>query len=101
MNEHNLLPDVQSAYRTGFCTERANSKVYSDMGDAVLIEKVVLLSNLDHKAAFDTLDHDIFLLRLEKTSLFSGLLLEWIRSYLSNRMQNVYLYGNTSVARLV
>ena len=52
-------------------------------------------------AAFDTVDDDILLQRLEKTFGFSGLLLKWLRSYLSNRMQNVYLNGTTNVARPV
>ena len=48
--------------------------------------------------AFDTVDHDIFLQCLRKTFGFIGLLLEWIRSYLTNRMQNVYLNGKTNAA---
>ena len=59
---------------------------------------MVLLSLLDLTAAFDTVDHDVLLQRLEKTFGFSGSLLQWIRSYLGNRCQSVYLNGKTNVA---
>ena len=62
---------------------------------------MVLLSLLDLTAAFDTVDHDVLLQRLEKTFGFSGTLLQWIRSYLGNRSQGVYLNGKTNIARPV
>ena len=61
-------------------------------------KQLVLLSFLDPKAAFDTVDHDVLLQRLEKTFGFSGSLLRWIRSYLGNRSQSVYLHGKNNVA---
>ena len=62
---------------------------------------MVLLSLLNLTAAFDTVDHDVLLQRLENTFGFSCSLLQWIRSYLGNRFQSVYLNGKTNVARPV
>ena len=88
-NRHNLLPDVPSAYRN----------VYSNIIDAISNEKMLLLSLLELTATFDTVDHDVLLQRLERTFGFSGSLLQWIRSYLGNRSQGVYLNGKTNIAR--
>ena len=46
-------------------------------------------------------DHDILLQRLKKMFCFSGLLLKWICSYVSNGKHDVYLNGKTNVGRPV
>ncbi len=50
-------------------------------------QKVVLLLLLDLSAAFDTVDLDILLTRLEKSFGFTGV--QWFRSYLVKRYQTV------------
>ena len=97
LKKHHPLPDVQSAYRKGFTTTTAVLKVCSDIIATILNEKGVLLSLLEFTAAFDKVDHDILLQHLEKMFSFSGLLLKWIRSYLSNQMQNMYWYLNGKI----
>jgi len=51
---------------------------------------------LDLTAAFDTVDHDILLHRLETTFGFTGNVLQWFRSYLTGRSQCVRLGGEQS-----
>ena len=65
LEEFKLLPDFQSAYCLGHSTETAVLKVYSDLIDATSNGKFALLSLLDLTAAFDTVDHNILLDRLE------------------------------------
>ena len=53
---------------------------------------------LDLSAAFDTLDHDILLKRLEESVGLSGLALHWMDSYIRGRSQSVTIDGKTSDA---
>ena len=63
--DSDLMPPLQSAYRPGHSTETALVKVISDIIDAADEKKVTLLSLLDMSAAFDTVDFQILLHRLE------------------------------------
>ena len=49
----------------------------------------VVLVLLDLSSAFDTIDHKVLLDRLRIRYGFSGTVLDWFRSYLSNRTQSV------------
>jgi hypothetical protein len=51
---------------------------------------------LDYSSAFDTVDHDILLKILELTFGVSGLVLDWIKSYLNCRVQVVCINGKRS-----
>ena len=50
---------------------------------------------LDLQKAFDTVDHDILLMKLKALGL-SGDILKWFKSYLSQRQQLVDLSGTKS-----
>ncbi len=80
---------MQSSYRNGHSTETALLKVQNDVYCAMDKDEVVLLLLLDLSAAFDTVDHDILLQRLENRFRISGNVLAWIKSYLQNRKQFV------------
>ncbi len=51
---------------------------------------------LDLSAAFDTIDHDILIDRLQNYTGVQGQALRWFRSYLSDRYHFVYLNGESS-----
>ena len=57
----------------------------------------MMLLNLS--AAFDTVNHDILLERLDKDIGMRGVTLDWFRSSLSNRCQQVYIDGFLSNLR--
>ena len=59
-------------------------------------KNVVVLVLLDLSAAFDTIDHDILITRLSTTFGIRGTVLDWFRSYLSERYQSVCIDGTSS-----
>ena len=96
LDDAELMPPLQSAYRRHHSTETAVMKVLSDVFDAVDSRKVTLLGLLDLSAAFDTVDHDILLKRLQTFFSVAGLALEWFRSFLTGRTQATTFRGSTS-----
>ena len=56
---------------------------------------------LDLTAAFDTVDHELLLRRLERTFRVRGQAIEWFKSYLKDRSYRVIYGGHTSSAILV
>ena len=59
-------------------------------------QHVTLLVLLDLSAAFDTVDHNVLLSRLNSKFGISGTALEWFRSYSNGRSQRVMDEGNLS-----
>ena len=97
LNNSNLFPTHQTAYRRHHSTETALTKVYSDILGAADDVKLSLLILLDLSAAFNLVDHSILLKRLKSTYGFDGLTLEWFKNYLSERSFNVRCSGTKSV----
>ena len=90
---HTKLPSCQSSYRQGHSTESALIKVQSDILHNMERQRVTLLVMIDLSAAFDTVDHSIMLSRLQYQFGFTGTVLKWFTSYLSNRRQCVFIDG--------
>jgi len=78
LETNGLLPLLQSAYRSHHSTETALLKVLSDALTAIDDKKVTLLALLDLSAAFDCVDHDILLSRLQSTFGPDGAVLAWM-----------------------
>ena len=95
-SDNHLLPDNQSAYQKHRSTETATLKVLSDVYQAADMGKITLLGMLDLSAAFDTVDHQILLNRLQHSFGITGTVLQWISSYLTGRTQFVRFNGSTS-----
>ena len=62
---------------------------------------VSILTFLELSTAFDTIDHNILLHRLELNSGFDGVVLSWFRSYLTGGKQIVVVGGFRSAPFLV
>ena len=66
LDNNNLLPGNQSAYRRFYSTETAFLRLVSDIVTEAEIGKITLLSLLDMSAAFDTVDHALLFSKLEQ-----------------------------------
>ena len=90
---NNLNEVEQSAYRKNHSTETALLHVLEGLLVRADEKLVSVLALLDLSAAFDTIDHDILLTRLNKTFGISGCALQWFASYLYGRMQAISIDG--------
>ena len=100
MNDHvdgNTLRDkMQSAYRAGHSTETALLRIKNDIDAALDRKSMVILVMLDLSSAFDTIEHEVLLTWLEHTFGITDKALTWLRSYLSERHQNVVVDSTMS-----
>ena len=67
LKENDLLPDLQSAYRALQSTETAVLKVLADLLLALDSGDLAMLTLLDLSSAFDSVDHDTLLQRLQRS----------------------------------
>ncbi len=84
LEKNNICEDFQSGFRPSHSTETALIRVTNDLilsSDRGCISLLVLL---DLSAAFDTINHNILLNRLENSVGISGSALAWFKSYLSD-----------------
>ena len=96
MMTHSPHPEFQSSYRQNHSTETALVKVTKDILMKMNTQEVTLLVMLDLSAAFDTVNHNILLKRLNEELGICGVALEWFKSYLVNRGQRVSVMGSLS-----
>ena len=86
---NDLFPVLQSAYRPKHSIETALLKVTNDILLEMNDQRVTLHLLFDLSAAFDTVDLDTLLHRLQFTFGVNGKGLSWFSSYLSGRSQQI------------
>ena len=94
LSSNELWGKTQSAYQAFHSTETALLRVQNDIFSCMVKKKLMALVMQDLCAAFDTIDHNILLRRLESRFGIKGVALQWIKSYLSQRKQSVKI-GNS------
>ncbi|KAG5685032.1 hypothetical protein PVAND_014235 [Polypedilum vanderplanki] len=90
MKKYNLFNDLQYAYVEGKGTSDAVNKVLSIVSSARDNNKLVLVLSIDIKKAFDSINHELLIIKLEHLG-FRGKTSQLIKDYLTNRSQFVQI----------
>ena len=94
-NKHNVIYDYQFGFRKLYSTHMALITLIDKLSGALDDGSKVVGIFLDFSKAFDTIDHDISLLKLEHYGV-RGPALDWFVNYLNNRYQYVMYNGTKS-----
>lgn len=90
-----LITDSQYGFRSNRSTSLAIMESIEDITDALEHNKYAVGIFIDIKKGFDTIDHDILVYQLERYGI-RAIVLDWIKSYLSNRQQYVKMGNDCS-----
>ena len=96
LNIHSLHDPFQSAYKINHSTETAIIKISNDIITSLDRGRCTILVSLDLSAAFDTVDHDIFINRLKSVYGAYGTAHALFKSYLLNRHYRVCINSSFS-----
>ena len=91
IERHGLMKVHLSAYHAFHSTETALLKVKTNVTRAFENQVVACLILMDLLAAFDTINNNILLSRLETRFVVTGVTLNWLRSYLTERTQAIVI----------
>ena len=94
IDRHNLISDNQYGFRPNRSTSTALLELVEEIVTANDRKKYTVGVFIDLRKAFDTIDHDLLLRKLENMGI-RGTVNNWLQSYLNNRKQYVAL-GNVS-----
>ena len=90
---------ILSLHRKNHSTETATLKLCNDVITGLDLGHCTLMASIDLSAAFDTVDHTIFLRRLQTLYCVNGTVIEWFKSYLRHRQHKVSINDILSTAR--
>lgn len=93
---HKLLDESQYGFRTNRSTSLALMELIEEITNCIDTKKYVLGIFIDLKKAFDTINHDILIHKLERYGI-RGVGLNWVSSYLRSRKQFVEIGDQKSV----
>ena len=91
--EHDLLSDFQSGFRKKHSTETAVVYLTDYILEHMDRQMITWAVFIDLKKAFDLVDHECLLFKLEEYCGVRGSSLDWFRNYLTTRTQRVQ-FGN-------
>ena len=95
LNIHNCIYDLQFGFRSNHSTHHALLSLTENIRESLDQSKFACGMFIDLQKAFDTVDHQILLAKLNHYGI-RGKAHEWFKSYLSNRQQFVSINGFNS-----
>uniref|UniRef100_A0A8C6SQ40 Reverse transcriptase domain-containing protein n=1 Tax=Neogobius melanostomus TaxID=47308 RepID=A0A8C6SQ40_9GOBI len=96
----NLLSDNQFGFRNNHSTSHALFDIIEEITNAVDNKKYAIGLFIDLSKAFDTINYDILINKLEHYGI-RGVALQWVTSYLKNRKQCVKIGDYQSSCRQI
>ena len=93
-SKFNLLSDFQSVYRQNHRMETSLLKIVKDILWRMENQEITSVVTLDISAAFDTVDHDIFLTMLKNHFGIDGEVIKVFENYLRPRYFKVCIDGH-------
>ena len=100
LNDHMGLNNLHIPFQSGYKRDHGCETVLLKIVDDILLildsKSCCVLLLLDLSAAFDTVDHEKLLSILYNEIGLRGTVLNWFRSFLSNRMQSTSVKGSRS-----
>ena len=100
LEKHNILFNYQFGFRKGYSTEYAILETIENLKTAIDENRITCGIFLDFSKAFDTINHNILLAKMNKYGI-RGLPLEWFSSYLKERKQYVKIGNNESSKKTI
>jgi len=88
LDKNNLLNPAQAGFRKSFCTSDPIIRLTHEADIAINSENITIAILIDFSRAFDTLWIDGLLLKMLNFNI-KGKILNWIKNYLSNRINKV------------
>ena len=95
LQTHNILYEKQFGFRKNSSTSLALNEIVEKIRQSIDNKKHGCGIFIDLRKAFDTLNHEILLSKLEHYGI-RDIALTWFKSYLSNRKQYTFLNGISS-----
>ena len=100
LQEHNILFQNQFGFRKNNSTSFALIEITKKIKETIDNKKYGCGIFIDLRKAFDTVNHEILLRKLEHYGI-RGMALNWFKSYLTNRKQYVSLNRESSELKLI
>ena len=93
-----ILNTFQFGFRKKKSTEHAIIKLLDKVSNSLANKDPAVVIFMDLSKAFDTIDYDILFYKLHDYGL-RGVVLSWLKSYLQNRQQFVFINNMSSSMR--
>jgi len=100
LENNNIITEHQSDFRNGYSCETAIQIIVDEWKLMVSERKMIGVIFMDLKRAFETIDRERLLAKLYQYGIRDRAL-EWIRSYLHGRSQQVNFDGQEQMVRTI